>query len=261
MRPRTIVSALVVVAGVAIWFLPDPEGGPAGVWHACAVVVIAIGLWATAILPEYFTALIFLLLAVTVGGIAPDLAFSGFHSTAAWLIFGGLVIGHAVETTGLGARVAAVIIPRIGTGYLPILAGIVAAAAAMGFLVPSNSGRVAILVPIVMALADRHGLRAGVSNGRTALALAAACGTLYAGFGILPAAVPNLIMVGRCGEHTTASGITYRRLRPRPPAGARAWSPWSRLPLILCGAVPRPAARDRGRRRRRRPVESRPGDH
>ncbi len=207
MRPRTIVSALVVVAGIAIWFMPDPEGGPEGVWHACAVVVIAIGLWATAVLPEYFTALIFLLLAVTVGGIAPDLAFSGFHSTAAWLIFGGLVIGHAVQTTGLGARVAAGLLPRIGNRYLTVLFAIVAASAAMGFLVPSNSGRVAILVPIVAALADRLGFGRR-SNGRAALVLAAACGTLYAGFGVLPAAVPNLIMVG-AAESIYGIGIRF----------------------------------------------------
>ena len=207
MSPRTAVSVLVVAAGIAIWFLPDPAGGPEGVWRACAVVVVAIGLWATAVLPEYFTALIFLLLAVTVGGIAPDLAFSGFHATAAWLIFGGLLIGHAVEVTGLGARVAAVIIPRIGTGYLPILAGTVASAAAMGFLVPSNSGRVAILVPIVAALAGRLGFGPG-SNGRSALVLAAAGGTLYAGFGILPAAVPNLIMLG-AAESIYGIGVRY----------------------------------------------------
>ena len=261
MRPRTIVSALVVVAGVAIWFLPDPAGGPDGVWHACAVVVIAIGLWATAVLPEYFTALVFLLLAVTVGGIAPDLAFSGFHSTAAWLIFGGLVIGHAVETTGLGARVAAVIIPRIGTGYLPILAGIVAAAAAMGFLVPSNSGRVAILVPIVAALAGRLGFERG-SNGRAALVLAAACGTLYAGFGVLPAAVPNLIMVGaaesiygvgiRFAEYgfmhfpvlglVTVAGLPLilRALfpdRPRAVEAAAPPAPWNRGQVTLSGLL------------------------
>lgn len=207
MSPKTVVSILVVAAGAAIWFMPDPEGGPAGVWHACAVVVIAIGLWATAALPEYFTALIFLLLAVTVGGIAPELAFSGFHSSAAWLIFGGLVIGHAVLSTGLGNRVAAALLPRIGTGYLTILASIVAGSAAMGFLVPSNSGRVAILVPIVAALADRLGFARG-SNGRTALVLAAACGTLYAGFGILPAAVPNLIMVGSA-ESIYGIGVKY----------------------------------------------------
>ena len=261
MNPRIAVSALVVLAGIAIWFLPDPAGGPAGVWHACAVVVVAIGLWATAALPEYFTALIFLLLAVTVGGIAPDLAFSGFHSTAAWLIFGGLVIGHAVETTGLGGRVAAVIIPRIGTGYLPILAGIVAAAAAMGFLVPSNSGRVAILVPIVAALAGRLGFGQG-SNGRAALVLAAACGTLYAGFGVLPAAVPNLIMVGaaesiygigiRFAEYglvhfpvlglVTVAGLPFilRALfpdRPRAVGTGTPPAPWNRGQVTLSGLL------------------------
>ena len=200
-------------------------------------------------LPEYFTALIFLLLAVTVGGIAPDLAFSGFHSTAAWLIFGGLVIGHAVETTGLGGRAAAVIIPRIGTGYLPILAGIVAAAAAMGFLVPSNSGRVAILVPIVAALADRLGFGRG-SNGRAALVLAAACGTLYAGFGVLPAAVPNLIMVG-AAESIYGIGIRFAEygLVHFPVLGLVTVAG---LPFILRALFPGPSAC--GRRPERHPT-------
>ena len=253
MKPRFVVAAAVVVAGIVIWFLPDPEGGPAGVWHACAVVVVAIGLWATEALPEYFTALIFLLLAVTVGGIAPDLAFSGFHSTAAWLIFGGVVIGHAVETTGLGARVAAVVFPRIGSLYLPILAGLAAVAAAMSLLVPSNSARVVILVPIAMALADRLGFAAG-SNGRTALALAAACGTLYAGFGVLPAAVPNLIMLG-AAESIYGIGITYAEygIAHLPVLGLVSLVA---LPLILralfpdrpraAGAAPPPAPWRRG---------------
>ena len=253
MRPRSIVAALVVVAGAAIWFLPDPAGGPAGVWRAGAVVVVAIGLWATAALPEYFTALIFLLLAVTVGGIAPDLAFSGFHATATWLIFGGLVIGYAVDITGLGARMANTVVPRMAKGYLPILAGIVAMAAAMGLVVPGNSGRVAILVPIVMALADRMGFAPG-SNGRTALALAAACGTLYVGFGVLPAAVPNLIMAG-AAESIYGIGFTYAdyALVHLPVLGLVTLVA---LPLILfalfpdrpraAGAATAPAPWDRG---------------
>ncbi len=253
MRPRSIVAALVVVAGAAIWFLPDPAAGPAGVWRAGAVVVVAIGLWATAALPEYFTALIFLLLAVTVGGIAPDLAFSGFHATATWLIFGGLVIGYAVDITGLGARMANTVVPRMAKGYLPILAGIVAMAAAMGLVVPGNSGRVAILVPIVMALADRMGFAPG-SNGRTALALAAACGTLYVGFGVLPAAVPNLIMAG-AAESIYGIGFTYAdyALVHLPVLGLVTLVA---LPLILfalfpdrpraAGAATAPAPWDRG---------------
>jgi hypothetical protein len=39
--------------------------------------------------------------------IAPaDVVFSGFHSTAFWLVFGGLVIGLGVKRTGLAERLA-----------------------------------------------------------------------------------------------------------------------------------------------------------
>ncbi len=261
MNVRATVSVLVAAAGVAIYFLPDPDGGPAGVWRAGAVVVVAIGLWATSALPEYFTTLVFLLLAVTVGGIAPELAFSGFHSTAAWLIFGGLVIGHAVQTTGLGARIAARLLPRVTGNYPAILASVVAAAAAMGFLVPGNSGRVLILVPIVIALADRLGFGPG-SNGRTALTLAAACGTLYPAFGILPAAVPNLIMLG-AAESVYGISVRYAEYslahlpvlglvsvaalppilwllfpdRPREIPAADRPTPWSRAQITLSGLL------------------------
>jgi hypothetical protein len=60
---------------------------------------------------------------------------------------------------------------------------------------PSNMGRITLLMPIVMALADRAGLREG-SPGRIALALAVGLGTYELSASILPANVPNLIMTG-----------------------------------------------------------------
>jgi len=53
----------------------------------------------------------------------------------------------------------------------------VAIAALAAFVLPTNTGRVLVLVPIFMSLADRLGFDEG-SNGRTALALAVGAGTL-----------------------------------------------------------------------------------
>jgi hypothetical protein len=69
-------------------------------------------------------------------------------------------------------------------------------------------GRITLLMPIVMALADRAGLREG-SPGRIALALAVGLGTYELSASILPANVPNLIMTG-AAEH--AYGVQFNYL-------------------------------------------------
>lgn len=163
--------------------------------HAAAVVVLAIGLWATATFPEYFTTIVFFVLAM-IFGIAPaDIVFSGFHSGAVWIVLGGLVIGASVQATGLGRRVAEMLVRRARGTYFQAVAGIVLLSMLLTFFVPSAAGRVVILLPIVLAVAERFGFRSG-SNGYIGMALAVGVGTLYPGFAVLPAAVPNLGLMG-----------------------------------------------------------------
>ena len=208
MMPRTI-AVLVCLLGAAVYFVPAPEGAEPGVMKAAGVVVFAIGLWATAALPEFFTAIIFFLLAVTIGGTAPRTVFAGFHSTAGWMVFGGLIIGVAVQTTGLGAAIARRLQRHFGETYFSIIAGIVFVGVLMAFAVPANTARIMILIPIFAALADRLGFAQG-SNGRAAIVLAASAGTFYSGFGILPAAVPNMILLG-AAESIHDIHLTYGR--------------------------------------------------
>ena len=79
----------------------------------------------------------------------------------------------------------------------------------MAFVVPSNVARIMILIPIFSAFAERLGFAQG-SNGRAAIILAASAGTFYPGFGILPAAVPNMILLG-AAESIHDIHLTYGR--------------------------------------------------
>ena len=105
-RIPVVIAWLGIAAGAAVFFLPAPDGVPPAMLRAAGVVIGAISLWATAALPEYFTALIFFLLAVTLTEAAPATVFSGFHSAAGWMVFGGLVVGAAVQETGFGKVLA-----------------------------------------------------------------------------------------------------------------------------------------------------------
>ncbi|HCA27593.1 MAG TPA: sodium:sulfate symporter [Betaproteobacteria bacterium] len=189
------LAALAAILGAGCLALCPPAALPPHEAKAAALVIFAIALWATAALPEYLTALAFFLLAMLFSVAPPSVIFSGFAAGALWLIFGGLAIGAALNHTGLGERIANRMTARLGNRYATIIGGMVAIGVLLGFLMPSSIGRVVLLIPIALALADRFGFAAG-SKGRTGLVLAAAFGSHVPPFAILPANVPNMVLIG-----------------------------------------------------------------
>jgi di/tricarboxylate transporter len=176
--------------------------------HPGWFAAIAILLWATSALPEYLTALLFFA-AVAVFRSAPaDVLFSGFQSEAFWLVLGGFVLGAAIRKVGLADRIARMLAASLSGSWFRMVLGVVLLTYALAFVMPSNMGRITLLMPIVMALADRAGLGEG-SPGRIALALAVGFGTYELSASILPANVPNLIMTG-AAEH--AYGVQFNYL-------------------------------------------------
>jgi di/tricarboxylate transporter len=176
--------------------------------HPGWFAAIAILLWATSALPEYLTALLFFA-ALTVFRSAPaDVVFSGFESEAFWLVLGGFVLGSAIRKVGLADRIARSLAGSLTGSWFTLVSGIVVLTYALAFVMPSNMSRIALLMPIVLALADRVGLAEG-SPGRYALALAVGFGTYELSASILPSNVPNLIMTG-AAEH--AYGVQFNYL-------------------------------------------------
>ncbi len=165
------------------------------------LVLLAIAAWASGRFPEHLVALAFFLAAVLLGIAPPAVVFSGFTSGALWLIFGGQVMGVAVRHTGLAQRIADASARRMGArSYGAVIAGVVALGVALSFFLPSAMGRVALLMPIASALADRYGFR-DAGNGRTGILLAAAFGTTVPAMAILPANVPNAVLAGAAESH------------------------------------------------------------
>ncbi|MCI5137597.1 MAG: SLC13 family permease [Candidatus Electrothrix sp. AR1] len=162
---------------------------------AAVLALLTLVFWATALIPEHLTALLFFLLAMVFSLAGPGVIFAGFGSAAIWLIFGGLVIGIAISSTGLGARIARFAAIWLHGSYLKIISGLVAAGLLFSFLMPSAMGRVVLLTPIALSLADHFGFKEG-SKGRTGVLLAIILGTYIPAIGILPANVPNMVLVG-----------------------------------------------------------------
>lgn len=198
------VLAVVAVVVAVLFALVSPDGIPGEAVPGISLAIITIALFATSAVPEYVTALIFFVVAMLLAIAPAEVIFSGFRSTAFWLVFGGLVIGVAIRRTGLAARIASAVVPRFGDSYPALIFGLVAAGVAVAFLMPSTMSRVLILLPIVTAMADSYGFEEG-SSGRIGMIVAISFGTMMPGFTILPATVPPMIL---SGASETLYGIT-----------------------------------------------------
>ena len=190
----TLVAVIAVVVGATMLIVPVGDLTVAQSKSA-GLAIIMIGLFATASLPEYLSALVFFLVAMLFSVSPPAVVFSGFQSTALWLVFGGLVIGVALGVTGLGKRIAETIARHLQGSYSKLVTGMAFVGLAFAFLMPSGMGRLVLLVPIAMEIAHQFGFREG-SKGRTGIILATTLGSFFPAFAILPANVPNMVFVG-----------------------------------------------------------------
>jgi di/tricarboxylate transporter len=172
---------------------------------AAGLALFTIGLWASGALPEHLAALGFFVIATVSAVAPPEVIFSGFQSSVWWLVFGGLVIGAAAEHTGLGRWVAQGLTTRLGGSYGRLVASLVLGATALAFVLPSAVGRLVILIPVTLALADQVGFKEG-RPGRAGLVLATLMGSFFVPMAILPANVPNVSLAGAAD---TLHGITF----------------------------------------------------
>lgn len=191
---RKLIAVLSAVAALALLLWPPDVFTPA-MSHAAALCVFSLGLFAGGVFPEHVSAVLYFLIAMLFSIAPADVVFSGFHSTALWLVFGGIVISVAVSETGLGARLARFVGARLRASYLMIVVGVAGTGLLSTFLIPTGMGRVVVLVPLIMALADRFGFVEG-TRGRTGILLAFCFCAIFPGFTILPANVPNVILMG-----------------------------------------------------------------
>ncbi|MCC7275084.1 MAG: anion permease [Alphaproteobacteria bacterium] len=206
LAPARVVPLLALLAA-AIAFAPVPDGVAPATMHAGALAFLTIGLWATGAMPEHVTALVFMTLAVLLKVAPPGVAFAGFEATAMWLVFGGLIIGTVMQRSGLGERLAVAILPLFGASYARALSGVALVAVALAFVMPSTMGRIILLMPVILALADRMGFVEG-RPGRTGMAVTLALTSFMVPCTILPANVPNMVLIG-AAESLHGVVLTY----------------------------------------------------
>ena len=116
--------------------MPKRDGKPQHTTWTGALALATIVLFATGVVPEFITSIVFFAIAMLFALAPAGVIFSGFQSAGFWMVFGGLVIGAGISSTGLAERLANHVRNRFGSSYAGIIAGIMVVAVTMAFLMP-----------------------------------------------------------------------------------------------------------------------------
>lgn len=120
-----------------------------------ATLILALGLFAWGKLRHDFVALITLFILVTAGIVSPDEAFTGFGHPAVITVAAVLIIGKALEYSGL-VDVLGKWVMKIGKKQIQqimVISVLVAAASA----IMNNVGAVAVMMPVALHMAKKSG--------------------------------------------------------------------------------------------------------
>lgn len=175
--------------------------------QAVLVGSLCLFLWATGWVPHWLSAVIFFTFS-TFFNIAPsNVVFAGFTSSATWMIFSGLVIGSAIQFTGLGACIAGLISPYLQGSFNRAFIGSALFGLLLAFFMPAALGRVLLIIPLLISISEHLGYEEG-SSSREGFILSGIMGTFLPTFAILPANVPNNVLMG-AAESVVGYSPTY----------------------------------------------------
>jgi DASS family divalent anion:Na+ symporter len=169
---KLVKAAVTVLVPVAILLVPVPTGLPVMAWKLFALYIGAILGLMLRPLPE--PAILLTAIAISslwLNNVGEALA--GYASTTTWLVFTAFMVGQAFNDTGLGKRIAFILIGKmgrttLGLGYVAALTDFVLCPAT-----PSTTARTGGLVfPIFQSVALTLGSQPGPTSRRIGAYLA-----------------------------------------------------------------------------------------
>jgi solute carrier family 13 (sodium-dependent dicarboxylate transporter), member 2/3/5 len=149
---------------IGLWFSPLPLDLTAK--HALAVSAFMIIAWITEVLPHALTGMAGCYLFWVLKIVDFGTAFSGFADQTPWFLFGATLIGTMATKSGLGRRLAYLVMRRVGSGYSRLLLGLILSSFLLTLLVPSGIACVVIMAAVALGLMDVFGLSRGSNVGR-----------------------------------------------------------------------------------------------
>lgn len=207
-----LIASFGVVTGFAFVFYGVFLNDDGAIWMAAGLGFAAIILFATRAVPEIVVAFGIFLTALAIGIVPRETVFAGLMSSGFWLLVSGIVLGAAITSTGLAARISAHLLAATGPSYGRAIFVVAAAGLALGVLIPSTMPRIIVMIPVAAALAN-HLQLAPDGKGAIGLVATAATATLLPTYSILTANLPTIVHVGTMDQlyrvQSTYSGYLF----------------------------------------------------
>ena len=183
MPPLLWRAGIPVLTGVALALTPPPDGLAPYAWHYFAVFASVILALITEPIPAAAVGLIGVTFAATFGLVftpaqmadpafrfpaeALKWALAGFANGTVWLIFAAFVFAMGYDRTGLGRRIALVLVKRLGGRTLGLGYAIALSDLALAPFTPSNTARSAgTIFPVIVSIPGLYGSGPGESARR-----------------------------------------------------------------------------------------------
>ncbi|KFN89296.1 anion permease [Tetragenococcus muriaticus] len=160
-RQFFIHLAIPLLIGIIIWFLPwRPEEVPVAGWQMLAIFVATIVAIILKPLPMGAIALIGLTLTIIIGPLSTETALNAFAGTSVWLIVLAFFLSKGIIKTGLGYRIAYLLIEKFGKKTIGLVYAITGVNIVVGPAIPSSTARTGgVMLPIVQGLAEIYDSR------------------------------------------------------------------------------------------------------
>jgi DASS family divalent anion:Na+ symporter len=156
----------VLLPGALLYFFPVP-GFDAGQRHLLAIFLATIVALVARPAPMGVSVLLALTLAAVTRAVPAARVLSGFANQTVWLIFAAFLFSRAILATGLGMRVAYLLIRRFGSSSLRLGYSAVASGALLAPFVPSDTARGgSVVYPVTRSLAQACGSEPGPTAQR-----------------------------------------------------------------------------------------------
>jgi divalent anion:Na+ symporter, DASS family len=167
MNEKIMKGLGILVVGAAIWFIPVPIGLKPEAWKLFAIFVATILGFILQPLPIGSIAFISITFSALAGVLKPAEALSGFGNSTIWLIVSAFLFAKGFIKTGLGRRIAYMLIKKMGDSTLKLGYTIVLSDLIISPATPSNAARAGgIMFPIVRSLASAFESEPGPSARR-----------------------------------------------------------------------------------------------
>lgn len=144
---------VVLAVGAAVWFMPPLGGIGVQAWHLFAIFVTTILGFILQPLPIGAVAFVSITVAILTKTLKTSEALVGFGNPTIWLIVAAFLFAKGLIKSGLGRRVAFVLIKNFGTSSLKLAYTIAMTELVLSPATPSNTARGGgIVFPIVKSL-------------------------------------------------------------------------------------------------------------